>query len=202
MIYLSGDGYYSLAVVGESHYQSALIDIAGAYTSAGRSVRCYAVLCLEDDNPHDHNAVRVEIGGDTVGYISRQQTLVIRGILREYSPRKDERFFVDAVIRGGRVGQHYGVWLDLPLDKEEDIAETVYPLNYYEPDPLAAPSWFDDPQKQPAPPPTLHWPEETPPRTKKPQQPGSLISTISIIISVLFALWLFGSLVYFSIVQP
>lgn len=115
MIYLEGDGSYSLGVVGESHYQSALIDIAGRHTPDGHTVHCQAILYPEDDNPFDANAVRVEIGGDAVGYIARDDAPHVRLFL----PVAD-RAFVDAVIRGGRTGQHYGVWLDFPTFEEED----------------------------------------------------------------------------------
>lgn len=134
MIYLSGDGRYSLAVVGESHYQDALIAIAGPYSEGGRSMRCYAVLDPEDDNPYDSNAVRVEIGGDTVGYIARDDAPFVRMILIG----RYDRCYVDAVIRGGRPGTYYGVWLDLPLGSGSEIDTRVYPL-YQGPDPLALP---------------------------------------------------------------
>lgn len=126
MKYLPGDGTYSLAVVGESHYQQALIDIAGPQIKEGRTVKCQAILNREDDNPYDSNAVSVEIGGDTVGYIPRALAPAVRLELSD-SPKLENRTFVDAVIRGGRPGQHYGVWLDLPIgkDDQEELVEIV-----------------------------------------------------------------------------
>lgn len=134
MIYLSGDRRYSLAVVGESHYQDALIAIAGPYSEEGRSMRCYAVLDPEEDNPHDPNAVRVEIGGDTVGYIARDDAPFVRMLLIGRS----DRCYVDAMVRGGRTGQQFGVWLDLPLDVSgsddgEELVQVMEPDLVYMP---------------------------------------------------------------------
>lgn len=185
MIYLSGDGHYSLAVVGESHYQHVLLDIAGPYTETGRSVRCFAVLCPEDDNRHDPHAVRVEIGGDTVGYISRQQNQQVRFRLEAQRQNATDRFYVDAVIRGGRIGQHYGVWLDLPLTLHQP-SNTIYPLNYYEPDMRAGASMFST-AKTPVEPPT--------PVHKYPSsQPGATCSTITIWIASIVIVVLLGYL--------
>lgn len=155
MIYLSGNGEYSLAVVGESHYQSALIDIAGPYSSEGNRVRCYAVLTLENNNPHDKNAIRVEIGGDTVGYITRKDAPLLREQLG-FRHSGETRFFVDAVVRGGRTGQHYGVWLDLPVVRP--LGNRVYPLDVG-PDPRFA-LVGSAIQSSPKPHQPMHWPEE------------------------------------------
>lgn len=194
MLYLNGDGYYSLPIVGESHYQSALIDIAGPHTETGRSVRCFAVLCREDDNPFDPEAIRVEIGGDTVGYISREQTSAVRMIFALHSREPDSRFFVDAVIRGGRIGQHYGVWLDLVFDTNES-SETITPLNYYEPDIRGQLGLLSDlPAAQPIPQSELHWPDD--PAPPQPPRPGGALSTISIVVAILMALWMIGSLIF------
>lgn len=199
MIYLNGDGYYSLPVVGESHYQSALIDIAGSHTESGRNIRCFAVLCREDNNPYDPEAVRVEIGGDTVGYIPREQTSAVRILFALHSQEPDSRFFVDAVIRGGRTGQHYGVWLDLVLDTNES-SKTIYPLNYYEPDIRGQVGLLSDlPATQPAPQTKLQWPND--PAPPQPPRPGGILSTISIVVAILIALWMIGTLV-FSFLTP
>jgi hypothetical protein len=64
--------YVSVKVTGEAHYQPALRAICSrradeAISLEGKTAR----LVPEPNNPHDHLAVRVEIDGQTVGYMSR-----------------------------------------------------------------------------------------------------------------------------------
>lgn len=108
-----GPGKFEFDIVGEGSYQSALRAIAGAKTEEGVEHFCTAVLVLEDDNPHDSKAVRVDIDGRTVGYLSRKHA-------REYRKQVSRgTMTVPAVIVGGwKRGRgdtgHYGVKLDLP----------------------------------------------------------------------------------------
>src|SRR3989475_11727740 len=69
--HLRGSGAFALPIVGESHYQEALEQICGPRTDEGEDRRIEAHLVLEDENPHDSMAVRVDINGITVGYLSR-----------------------------------------------------------------------------------------------------------------------------------
>jgi hypothetical protein len=50
----------------------ATIDNGGGKSEDGHDHQCTAHLILEDDNPHDNQAVRVDISGYTVGYLSRK----------------------------------------------------------------------------------------------------------------------------------
>lgn len=181
MQHLPGDGTYSLAVVGESHYQRALIDIAGPQIEGGRTVKCQAILNREDGNPYDSNAVRVEIGGDTVGYIPRSLAPAVRLKLSD-SPRFENRTFVDAIIRGGRPGQHYGVWLDLPMGNDDrEYVEVMVPDLTYMPgigvvlDAFPAKVPKSEAPAQPAPAPTPHC---LPSRTKTPSQAPTQIGAV------------------------
>lgn len=62
----------NVKVVGESHYQEALRRIAGRQAGDGFSLDGkLARLVPEPDNPYDHLAVRIEIEGEKVGYLSR-----------------------------------------------------------------------------------------------------------------------------------
>lgn len=119
-IRIDGDGEYDLDVVGESHYQDALVRIAGPHTEDGRRVKVGAMLYLEPDNPHDRNAIRVEINDATVGHISREFAPELRQELAKYGARSGHRIGVDAIIVGGRIGESYGVWLDVPMDDDDD----------------------------------------------------------------------------------
>src|SRR4051794_19212595 len=73
---LCGDD--TLEVVGESHYQDHLWQLAGGLQA--ERIRCaiQAVLVPEPDNPHDSNAVCVLIDDGVVGYLSRQDAAAYR----------------------------------------------------------------------------------------------------------------------------
>lgn len=111
MIELKGPGTYSQPVVGESHYQAALEAICGKRTNEGENKIVQATLVLEN-NPHDPQAVRIDIQGKTVGYLSRDDA-------RVYRKQIGKNATCQAVIRGGwdrgkRGRGSYGVSLDLP----------------------------------------------------------------------------------------
>ena len=58
-------------VHGESHYVAALVQMTGRPRPQGYLVSVPVTLRLEPTNPHDPHAVRVEVAGMLVGYISR-----------------------------------------------------------------------------------------------------------------------------------
>ena len=117
--WLDGNGRFNLQVVGESQYQRALEQICGGRTHQGEDRILDAVLLLDDDNPYDQNAVRVEISGLTAGYLSRDTAQRFRSRIRKEDLRAD-KFACRANIRGGwdRSEEdcgHFGVWLDVCL---------------------------------------------------------------------------------------
>lgn len=73
-----GDGSFDQEVVGESHYQEALRKLAGGE----RRKHTTAQLICESNNPHDKLAVRVEIGGKTVGHLSSDEAQAHRILLQ------------------------------------------------------------------------------------------------------------------------
>jgi HIRAN domain len=105
-------------VHGESHHLAELEDACGGRTREGVDLRMKARLVLEDSNPIDSNAVRVEIKGRHVGYIPREEAPFIR---KAYAEAFTSGGCVecDARIRGGwnrprgDVGD-FGVTLALP----------------------------------------------------------------------------------------
>ena len=116
-----GPDLFETEVVGESNYQPALEVICGGRKARSAEFYCEAALVLENSNPHDNKAVRIDINGKTVGYLSRR-------LAREYRQRLVEAGHPNlsgickAVIRGGRDkgnGEltYFGVWLDLPNDE-------------------------------------------------------------------------------------
>ena len=106
---------FSLEVVGESNYQKALIQVAGPKRKESANVFVTAEVICEDGNPHDSYAVRVDVQGKTVGYLSREAARIWRkGV-------SSTRITCSAVIRGGwdrGSGDqgHYGIWLKPPTE--------------------------------------------------------------------------------------
>lgn len=74
-------GRSPVAAVGESHYQPALAEICERSDGEAILFECEALLVPEFDNPHDENAVRVEIRGRTVAYLSRPDAIAYRPII-------------------------------------------------------------------------------------------------------------------------
>jgi hypothetical protein len=106
-ILLEGDEL--IRVVGTSHYQDALLELAPR--EADEEVRRDAVATLvpEPGNPHDPNAIAVQIDGRLVGYLSRDENTRWRGI----APVSCE-----AMIAGKAGTQGLGVFLRLPTPTE------------------------------------------------------------------------------------
>lgn len=75
---LPRSGAYTFDIVGEASYQNALDQLAGGKTDAGVHVKKWATLIIEKNNPFDPNAVRVDIEGQTVGYLSRTHAVRFR----------------------------------------------------------------------------------------------------------------------------
>lgn len=79
VIQWQGDDTYDQEVVGESHYQDALRKLRGDERRKYTTAR----LVCESNNPFDDQAVRVEIGGKTVGHLSREDARSHRVLLRK-----------------------------------------------------------------------------------------------------------------------
>ncbi|MGD9980236.1 MAG: HIRAN domain-containing protein [Hyphomonadaceae bacterium] len=117
-IRIDGPGTFAVDVVGVSRRQDTLAAIVERHRRSGRTVTVDAMLVLEDSNPHDANAVRVEIDGELIGYLSRDNARRFRADLAAAGqPRASVR--CKARIVGGfetASGEraHLGVRLDLP----------------------------------------------------------------------------------------
>ena len=94
-------------VAGESHYQEAL----RAITKGESRVETTAALIPEPSNPHDPNAVRVEIEEKLVGYLPRVAAVAYGPLVTE--PAERGRTAVCEAMISGRDGM-YGVFLQLP----------------------------------------------------------------------------------------
>ena len=73
-------------VVGESFYQETLARAASHADWGSEGWLVNAQLCAEPDNPHDPNAVRVAVGGETVGYVRRDQAPRFSAALQAQGP--------------------------------------------------------------------------------------------------------------------
>lgn len=84
---------YNFNIVGEGSYQSNLKKIAGPKEEQSKFHQCSAKVTSEPTNKFDKNAIKVEINGMLVGYLSRgdAQKLVGRRVNK----------VVNAVIDGG-----------------------------------------------------------------------------------------------------
>ncbi len=110
-------GTFAVEVVGESNYQQALETICGGRSRDGAEEHITATLVLEDSNPHDKNAVRVDIAGNTVGYLSRPDARSYRQRLKQNGDDSSKQT-CRALIRGGwdrgrNDRGNFGVRLDL-----------------------------------------------------------------------------------------
>ncbi|MEO7840502.1 MAG: hypothetical protein ABIU06_14235 [Anaerolineales bacterium] len=118
VVFLSGGGNYKLAIVGEARNQDALETLCGPRVPTGVNRFETAWLILEDKNPQDKNAVRVEFRRKPVGYLSRETAILFRQQLKaKGKPNADGQ--CPAVIKGGWLSSDgrkgtYDVWLDFP----------------------------------------------------------------------------------------
>jgi hypothetical protein len=110
---LSGED--SVAVVGESFYQERLSGAAGPKRPGGVELRTRFALVREPENPHDQNAIAVELeDGGTVGYLSRDDAVAYGPLLAQCAAR-GRPAVTEGVILGGDAGRDtaFGVWLHL-----------------------------------------------------------------------------------------
>jgi hypothetical protein len=114
---IEGDGSFSLCVVGESYREANIRQVfghipSGQVTQMTRQFE--GTLTLEDENLHDSNAVRVDINGIAVGYLSRKNAPTFR--VRYASA--DSQFRCGATITyftGGNYASNFSIRLDVPL---------------------------------------------------------------------------------------
>lgn len=106
-------------VAGESHYQEALRAI-----DADARVRhaTEAVLVREPENPHDPNAVMVQIDGRKVGYLPRAEAAAYGPMLQALAER-GRSAAAEAVVAGRNDAgtSNLGVFLRLPEPDEPPL---------------------------------------------------------------------------------
>lgn len=87
-------------VVGESHYQRQLVSLAGGKREESARIETTAELVREPENPYDTEAIAVLIGGQHVGYLSRQNARKYKAVVNE-TVKNYERATCHATIVGG-----------------------------------------------------------------------------------------------------
>ena len=114
LVYLMGTAKFQNEIIDDEHYQSVLEAICGPCKPQG--AKCYETASLKLEG---ENAVRVEIEGKQVGYLSPEtaslfrQQLIARGMPKGVGQ-------CAALIRGGWITSDgskgpYKVLLDLPI---------------------------------------------------------------------------------------
>jgi len=86
---------FCVQVVGESHYQNHLTSLCGERSAEGVTMVLRADVVPDSSNKFDHEAVRVDIGGLTVGYLPREAAPQWR---RQFGSNPVQ---CEALIRGG-----------------------------------------------------------------------------------------------------
>jgi hypothetical protein len=120
---------FDVIVVGVSNYQEALGKICHNKHDEGLEMLVRANLMPEEGNPHDSNAVRIDVEGERVGYLSRENALRWRG--KMISKGISEVVTCPAKIKWDKnafaLGS-YGIWLDLDLS----LSDNTPFINTYE----------------------------------------------------------------------
>ena len=117
-------GRFDVIVVGVSFYQTVLAKICGNRCGKGLDVFTQAEIIPDDDNPHDKNAVRVDINGETVGHLSRKNAILWRS--KMISDKHSSAVKCPARISWDQnfdEGGSYGVWLNLDLSLPDSKPE-------------------------------------------------------------------------------
>ncbi|ODT69934.1 MAG: hypothetical protein ABS75_14990 [Pelagibacterium sp. SCN 63-23] len=113
---------WTFDVVGESQYQEPLVRYYRKHKGDGSNLFVDSVILrTENDNPHDPNAVRVELEGRTVGFLPRAKAIEYRSALAD-SDALESGATCSAKITGGfqltedikgRDRAHFGIKLNL-----------------------------------------------------------------------------------------
>jgi hypothetical protein len=111
-----GSSSLSIDVVGESNYQDVLIAIAGNHGDSPPEGVVIASISPEPTNKYDNLAIRVDINGGTVGYLSREDARSYRKLFsNNLNTQCNAEIIGGYVMRNGERAM-YGVRLDMKLN--------------------------------------------------------------------------------------
>lgn len=106
------EGDELVRVVGTSHYQDALLELAPRAGDEQVRVERLAALVPEPDNPHDPGAIAVHIDGKLVGYLARDENKRWADVVAARAVG------CEAMIAGRAGTAGLGVFLRLPTPTE------------------------------------------------------------------------------------
>lgn len=106
---------YPFEIVGESHYQSNISQLAVKREGKGCFTEVEARVVREPNNSYDKNACKVDINGLTVGYFPSNNAESWVKLLSRLNMLDSSEVYVKAVIIGGGGKEYsFGVKLDIP----------------------------------------------------------------------------------------
>lgn len=123
---------YAFDIVGESHYQSALSDIAGSRERESKKIECTAKIIRERSNQYDSNACAVKINNRKVGYISKADNKKLIAELGEDGFPVEVRALIVGGWKTARSEGNYGVKLALPSNSPPASANDRAMVRYVE----------------------------------------------------------------------
>lgn len=142
--------WFEQEVVGESHYQKTLRELAGPPRGQPLYYHSIANLYLEHENPYDPYAVRVDIHGQTVGYLPKEDAIRYRKEMY-YRDLGYITLCCAAQIRGGWIDSetgapwHYSVKLDMEDWDTDPWRPKPVPGREFNPMDLYKGQWPNDP---------------------------------------------------------
>jgi len=105
-------------VAGESHYQEALQALTGTDGRAELRLEVEAVLATEPANPHDPNAVMVQIDDRLVGYLPRSSAVDYAPLIAAVEARGRSAAYEAMIAARGGETSALGVFLRPPKPDE------------------------------------------------------------------------------------
>ena len=116
---IRGPGRFATQVVGESHYRASFLELTRRHQPDVDSESFGdAVLTLEENNPHDANAVSVTLEGLPVGHLDRAMAKDFRAALKRDGLTQFRQFACGARLYWGGDEEIFSVSLDLPISNE------------------------------------------------------------------------------------
>lgn len=120
-----GSDEFAIAVAGVAHYQPAIVQ-AATFDGKVHSRYWPARLVPVSDNPHDHNAVKVTLGGRHVGYLPKRLAQAFRAELQRRLGAVVETECYASLVVDER-GYEHSVWLDLEFLKKRQKPAPSWP---------------------------------------------------------------------------
>lgn len=112
----SNSGTFSSYAVGHRHHQDALKRIFFDRTPENNEKLVEAILVIDDANPYNSQAVRVDIQGQTVAYLKDENAKQFRKKMKEKDLSEIKATCAAKIVYWERKSNNYLVILDLPLD--------------------------------------------------------------------------------------